>query len=277
MAKAKPTNTPHQPIISADLALRKLRRLLDQVEEVRSSGRDSATLQTWKGNVRIVLSEFYGETSIPYREFAGIRFSPFFTSDRTPESDYQETFNSGLGQAKGFLESRVNDLRESTDQPTAPTLSSVVPNPDSRKVFVVHGHGHGHKETVARFLGALDLEPIILHEQADEGRTIIEKFEAHATNVQCAVVILTADDIAASKANPEVKELRARQNVILEFGFFAGKLGRARTFALVEKDVALPSDMHGLIYIPLDTEEWRLRLVKELKAIGLQVDANLAF
>jgi predicted nucleotide-binding protein len=123
----------------------------------------------------------------------------------------------------------------------------------------------------------LDLEPIILHEQADQGKTIIEKFEAHAADVQCAVVILTADDIASSKADSEKKELRARQNVILEFGFFVGKLGRQRTFALVEKGVTLPSDMHGLIYISLDDGQWRLHLVRELKAAGLQVDANQAF
>jgi hypothetical protein len=67
------------------------------------------------------------------------------------------------------------------------------------------------------------------------------------------------------------------QNVILEFGFFVGKLGRQRTFALVEKGVALPCDMHGLIYISLDDGQWRLHLVRELKAAGLQVDANQAF
>jgi predicted nucleotide-binding protein len=110
-----------------------------------------------------------------------------------------EAFNSGLDQAKVFLESRVNDLQERIEPGAGPGVSSFVPNPGSRRIFVVHGHDHGHKETVARFLGSLELEPIILHEQADQGRTIIEKFEAHATNVQCAVVILTADDIAASK------------------------------------------------------------------------------
>jgi predicted nucleotide-binding protein len=141
----------------------------------------------------------------------------------------------------------------------------------------VHGPDHGIKETVARFLGKLDLDPIILHEQADQGKTIIEKFEAHSADVQCAVVILTADDVANAKATPEQREMRARQNVILELGFFVGKLGRQRTFALVEKGVALPSDISGLVYIPLDDGEWRLRLVKELKAAGLKVDANHAF
>jgi predicted nucleotide-binding protein len=76
--------------------------------------------------------------------------------------------------------------------------------------------------------------------------------------------------------NPTKQEQRARQNVILEFGFFVGRLGRKQTFALVEKGVTLPSDIDGLVYIPMDEGHWRLRLVKELKAAGLDVDANLA-
>jgi predicted nucleotide-binding protein len=95
--------------------------------------------------------------------------------------------------------------------------------------------------------------------------------------VSCAVVILTADDIASPRTEPDKKEFRARQNVVLELGFFVGNLGRHRTFALVEKGVTLPSDVHGVVYIPIDDGEWRLRLVRELKAAGLDVDANCAF
>jgi predicted nucleotide-binding protein len=91
------------------------------------------------------------------------------------------------------------------------------------------------------------------------------------------VITLTADDIASSKTTPEQKKLRARQNVILELGFFVGRLGRERTFALIEKGVTLPSDIYAIVYIPLENEEWRMRLVREFKAVGLQVDANRAF
>jgi predicted nucleotide-binding protein len=281
MARLRPSDTSsaaHHPTISPEQALKRLRTLLEQIPEIRSSGRGSAAHSTWWGNVKILLAELYGEPSLIFKEFVRIRFSPGFGYPGQPDSENIEAFNSGLDQATGFLESRVSDLRESVQQENPGTnASSYTAELDTRRIFVVHGHDHGIKETVARFLGKLDLEPIILHEQADEGKTIIEKFEAHAADVHCAVVILTADDIASSRATPERKELRARQNVILELGFFVGKLGRQRTFALVEKGVALPSDIHGVVYIPLDSEEWRARLVKELKAAGLQVDANRAF
>jgi predicted nucleotide-binding protein len=269
---------PHQPTIPADLALKRLQKLLAQIPEVHASGHRSSALSTWEGNVRIVLGEFYGENSIPFRKFSGIWFTPGSYYDGQPDSEFVERYNSGLDEAKGFLESRVSDLSEMVvlEKPRS-AASSPTAHSDSRRIFVVHGHDHGSKETVARFLGKLGLEPVILHEQADRGKTVIEKFEAHAADVRCAVVILTADDVAYSKQNPEQKELRARQNVILELGYFVGKLGRGRTFALVEKDVALPSDIHGVVYIPLDSEDWHLRLMKELKAAGLDVDANRAF
>jgi predicted nucleotide-binding protein len=147
-----------------------------------------------------------------------------------------------------------------------------------KKIFVVHGHDHGMLETVARFLAKVKLEPVILHEQSDKGRTIIEKFEAHASEARCAVILLTADDIGGPKGTlPDDLRPRARQNVIFEFGYFAGSLGRKNTFALVEKGVELPSDLDGLIYIHLEDDGiWRMRLVKELKAAGLDVDANHA-
>jgi predicted nucleotide-binding protein len=75
-----------------------------------------------------------------------------------------------------------------------------------------------------------------------------------------------------------VEEQRARQNVLFEPGFFLGSLGRQNTFALVAKDVTLPFDVHGVLYIPLESAgHWRLLLVKELNAAGIRVDANLAF
>jgi hypothetical protein len=233
--------SPHHPTIAPELALRRLQKLLDQIPELRASGRNSPAISTWQGNVKIVLAELHGESSLIFREFDGIWFYPVMTFNGQPDSDFVKAFDSGLNEAKGFLESRINDLRERVEQENPRfAASSPTTHFESHRIFVVHGHDHGHKETVARFLGKLDLEPIILHEQADRGKTVIEKFEAHAADVRCAVVILTADDVAYSKTNPEQKELRARQNVILELGYFVGKLGRAQTLRLSKRKWRYP-------------------------------------
>jgi predicted nucleotide-binding protein len=146
-----------------------------------------------------------------------------------------------------------------------------------KKVFLVHGRDTGARESCARFLSRLGLEVVILHEQADQGQTVIEKFVAHS-NVGFAVVLLTADDRGGERNDQfDAQRPRARQNVIFELGFFLGKLGRPRVCALYEEGVELPSDYHGVIYVPIDGgESWKLRLAKELKAAGLEVDMNEA-
>jgi hypothetical protein len=144
----------------------------------------------------------------------------------------------------------------------------------SRKVFVVHGHDEEIKQSVARFLEKLDLEPIILHEQPNKGQTIIEKFEANS-DVGFAVVLLAPDDEGKSAIGKDLKP-RTRQNVILELGYFIGRLGRAKVCALYKDNVELPSDIHGVTYVSYDkVGAWRLELAREIKFAGLSVDMNL--
>ena len=267
------------PQISKAYALKRLQELLNQLTEIRQQGRESRLLSPWQNDVKALLSQLYGEQSFLFKQFDNVWFSAPIWSPGQPDSTDEPFFRSGLEQAEGILKSRISDLEQgigaaSDNERSRLNRGGKTP---SRKVFVVHGHDRGTKESVARLLEKLDLEPIILHEQADRGKTLIEKFETHSSDVSCAVVLLTADDVASSKVNPRKTESRARQNVILELGFFVGALGRDHTFALVEKDVTLPSDIHGVVYIPLDAGEWRMRLVKELKASGLEVDANRAF
>ena len=146
---------------------------------------------------------------------------------------------------------------------------------NTNKIFIVHGHNETIKEKVARLLEKLNLEPIILHEQVDNGNTIIEKFEQHSNSVNFAIILLTADD--EGKANKEDNyKPRARQNVIFEMGYFYGKLGRNKVFLLKENnEVENPSDLLGIIYTTYDEKgAWRFDLVKQLRELGYNVSAD---
>lgn len=148
--------------------------------------------------------------------------------------------------------------------------------PQGRDIFIAHGRDEGTKEAVARFISTLELNPIILHEQPNAGRTIIEKFEDYS-NVSFAIVILTPDDIGTSKDMPSNQKERARQNVILELGYFLGKLGRDRVCALYKSEVEIPSDYKGVLYIPMDEKgAWKLQLGKEIKQAKIDIDLNRA-
>ena len=139
---------------------------------------------------------------------------------------------------------------------------------------MVHGHDETIREKVAGFLRKLDLEPIVLHEQPNIGRTIIEKFVDYA-DVGFAVILLTPDDVGAVKNKENDLKPRARQNVIFELGYFVGILGRNKVCALKEKNVETPSDYDGVVYTDLDAAgAWKMEVVRELKGAGFEIDAN---
>jgi len=145
------------------------------------------------------------------------------------------------------------------------------------KSFIVHGHDEAAKFALKNFLqNRLGFpEPTILHEQPSLGRTLIEKFEDEALDVDLVFVLLTPDDshfTGNTSYSNEVKR-RARQNVIFEMGYFLGLLGRnvakrksRRVFLLYKGQLELPTDISGLIYISIEAgiesagEEIRLEL-----------------
>jgi len=197
-----------------------------------------------------------------------------------------------LGEVRELYESiedklrRLNFINERLELiPLAPGIGPAQPAPKVEatgmaggEVFVVHGRDEVVCEAVARFISRLELTPVILHEQAHEeasqGRTLVEKLEHHG-NVGYAVVLLTPDDVGGSCS----KELqfRAQQDVVLELGYFIGRLGRDHVCAVHRGELELPSDDMSVIYIPFDgSGGWRLTLAKGLKAAGFPVDMNKA-
>ena len=141
------------------------------------------------------------------------------------------------------------------------------------KVFIVHGHDDGTKNTVARVVEQLGLEAIILHEEKDGGKTIIEKIEKHS-NVEFAIILYTPCDIGQAKQETKPQK-RARQNVVFEHGYFTGKLGREKVCVLrLESDIEIPSDFSGVEYIPMDTGSWKTKLVDMMNSVGFKLDKN---
>lgn len=216
-----------------------------------------------------------------------MRYDPMFGGHSDAAYDSQDAIDArrylteGKQRAIGLLSQAINAL-EFTIADREPTTSSAVPNVavarhHSKKVFVVHGHDEAALQGVARFLENIGLEAIILREQPDQGRTIIEKFEHCADDVGFAVVLLTPDDVARAVSDGHQFN-RARQNVIFELGYFSGKLGRGRACLLRTGDVEIPSDLYGVIYTDLDAAGgWKLKLVSEMKAAKLEFDPSKVF
>jgi hypothetical protein len=233
--------------------------------------------------VNSTLQEILGHNSVEYNQYSVGSFDtlPIYLGSRDePLNKVQDGYREGIERGllklrtlRDLFAERIADWGPTEAEPLRPPKSRAI---DSRRVFLVHGHDEGTKETIARYLGKLELEPIILHDQPNRGRTVIEKFEDHS-DVAFAVVLFTPDDIGHPRENPEEAKPRARQNVVLELGFFMAALGRDRVCVLYKSGVEVPSDYSGVLYHQLDDAgAWRFLLAREIKAAGVSIDLNKA-
>ncbi len=193
-----------------------------------------------------------------YRRFTGFR-----SGDTISPSDYTHRIRDSINSLEQICE-RL-ELYPEYSEPTNTTQDSF-----GNDVFIVHGRDDGDKDSVARVVREdLELKPIILQEEPDEGNTVIEKLERCSSNVGYAIALVTPDDIGTLK-DKEDDELnpRARQNVVFELGYFMGKLGRERVCLLLKDQVELPSDIGGIVYISMDPNDgWKARLQRNIRTV----------
>lgn len=210
----------------------------------------------WSGDITVAFNSFYGEPTY-YEKL--------------------EKLKKAIENKNHYLEILLEKLELIPIIKTISNDTKSLINGDNKKVFIVHGRDEVSKTNLEVLLKEMGLEPIVLHRQADEGQTVIEKFEKHGSDVSYAFILLTPDEIAYLASEDLLsdsernKEKRARPNVIFEFGYFVGKLGRTRVCCLYTGDVEIPSDLKGLVYKQFhkDVKEVAWDIQKDLKAIGI--------
>jgi len=244
-----------------------------------------------------VKSELYSrEFDNEYKVWNDYNFEFLKQSFHNPLNDQMNSYNQAghsflglLGEIQGnpaqtlinTLEYKLNNLNSLLKR-AGLFKSSIVTNeyaqrvtsdkPAGKEVFIVHGHDELAKVSLARFLEKLNLKPIILHEQSNAGKTIIEKIEAY-TNVGFAVILYTECDLGGKDI--ESLHPRARQNVVFEHGFLMGKIGRSNVCALVKGQVETPGDISGVVYTTMDDgQAWHTKLALELKSSNYDIDMN---
>jgi predicted nucleotide-binding protein len=183
---------------------------------------------------------------------------------RVKNSEHAETAERIERVLRG-LGRYVKDESSTGDEPDVQTVRS----------FIVHGHDNKAllelKDYVQNTLGLG--QPIVLREQPGLGKTMIEKFEREAEDIGVVFVLLTPDDKTVTYDAPEGGNRRARQNVILELGFFLGRLDRVsgKILLLHKGPIEIPSDIAGIEYIDISNgiksagEDIR----RELRALGV--------
>jgi predicted nucleotide-binding protein len=277
---ARKSNNPEpapqgRPTVTPEKGIELIQRQIEAGNGLLQGFIDKARYASWMSTTSSYLEKAFGPNSPNVTKFStyGMYGSfPMNAGDRWWAEWRAKNLRGQQTLLTGFI-----DLLQTEIELSGPTsiASFSTEHPKSRKVFVVHGHDTGLQQAVARFLEKLDLDPIILDEKPNQGRTIFQKFSDHS-QVAFAIVLLTGDDVGGTKDTPPEKlSPRARQNVILEFGYFLGKFGPAAVCALYKPEVELPSDVSGMLYIRVeDGIGWKLKVATELKAAGIDVDMN---
>jgi len=194
---------------------------------------------------------------------------------------YAPDVEAGLGVLRAAREKVDEMLNNTRRSPSAPN-PVLTPKPVSRSntVFIVHGHDEVLRLGIESLLRRHGLKPVVLQDQLNKGRTIIEKFEQEAEPAGYAVILLTPDDygFAAVELKKDLAaregRYRARQNVIFELGYFVAKLGRSHVCAILTGEVEQPSDNSGVLYLRAEPslDAIKLDLLREIASAGLPVD-----
>ena len=235
----------------------------DELEKARK------VCERWSKYNKDLLSRRFDNTSIAEYDYTDFDDFPWVVriGEPTPFSEELDRYKKGMDSSISSLKG-IHERLELYDKPSNTPQSTF-----GDEVFIVHGHDDEAKVTVARFVENLGIEATILHERANRGQTIPEKFEEHADEAGFAIILLTPDDVGASQDEANNLKPRARQNVVLELGYFWGRLGRERMCVLYKEGVELPSDIHGILYVLLDSfNGWQLQLAREMQQVGLPID-----
>lgn len=278
---APKTPPPPQPrVLSADQIRQGIDRLKKRISELEAfdpagvEARWSPATHAIETAIEETLAKVFGEGTPAYLRYdsaARLDNGPLIIGGGPdPAFKVQEWLREGksrsfalLNQAVKGLEEDLADVGESVPIP-APNQPRFANNDE---IFIVHGHDSPAKIEVARLIERAGLKAVVLHEQPNQGRTIIEKFEAHGGAAGFAVIVVTPDDVGG--LDKDHLQPRARQNVTGEMFWFAGRLGRDRVCALKKGEVEMPSDFAGVGYTEMDDRgAWKQELLRELQAAG---------
>lgn len=222
------------PLAMAKLAA--IRKLLDDwLKDPRSRYFDPAVIAEYyeqfhrqTTTLRQLLPEMFGD--LPER--------PEPKSSGT--TDYE-----GRGYVeRPYLEMLARDIDFVFEVRANSRIGESTPTLRPSRVFISHGRSEDWRVVQAHIERDLGIPTLELAQEPNRGRTVLQKLAEESDRCSYAVVVMTGDDEIPGDAP------RARQNVMHEIGFFQGKFGLPSVCLLYEEGTDIPSNIHGLVYVP---------------------------
>lgn len=244
--------------------MKKVTDLIKESEEIRSYFKQKSWNTSWsEGNTEMeyytkddegkfdsflfkvskIVEAAYGSVSSEYKELTRMSKHNFYAVNNEPEVYYSAKVLALLN----FLNMLLEEISER--ELVSPADISKVENKskkETNKVFIVHGRNMKWLDEIENHILSIGYNPVVLYKDLQPGHTIIEKLEMHS-DAFAAVILLTPDD-EGKLISDEKAKTRARQNVVFEYGYFSGVIGRKNVvlvdFGVEEK----PSDVSGVVY-----------------------------
>jgi predicted nucleotide-binding protein len=246
---------------------RMLDDLLNYTQAIRKS-KDSDKYGVWQARIERTIEKIFGRDSTELNQIKrGMELHTVFSTGQSEEEmdemirrDDEERFDQIEGLLNDFL------IEAGADQIAHNKENSK--EDKSKNIFIVHGHDELAVFHLEKIIRDFDLNPIILKDQANKGRTLIQKFEEEAKNIVYAFVIYTPDD-NVMKQSEEYQQ--ARPNVIFELGWFCAKIGRENVSIVYKKGTKIPTDLAGIVTIEYENkiDEKHGEIMRELKSARL--------
>lgn len=163
----------------------KMRFLISEIDNLVGHAVNSNTpaFQAWYTDAERFSIKRFGKDSLEHAKLKETKFRPIMWID---DSDLVRKCREGLTTTKLTFQSYLNEINEECT-----TINAIQEKPIFDEIFIVHGHDGELKQSVARVIEKQGLEAIILSEQANKGRTIIEKFEKNSDvgGARCGIFV----------------------------------------------------------------------------------------
>lgn len=173
-------------------------------------------------------------------------YSDFHVFPSEPETQMGITVNApgAMHFSRGQMERLSRDIGEVFEIRASSEHAAPVVQKPPRRIFISHGRPKDWYEVQSHIEKDLKLRTLELAQEPSRGQTIIEKLEVNSGECDAAVIVMSGDD------TDEAGQIRARENVMHETGYFQAKYGRNRVVLLHEDGVNVPSNLGGIVYVP---------------------------
>ena len=286
-------------------AIDELKRQIDEIDNVRKKPRLSPKFRSWQTKTSELLAQIYGRKAKQCKDFVSIQYNLAAFSNQTPESKFDEVFQQGLKNAAIVLSSIIKDIQsngfgakaavveppapvEIPEPPAAEVSKPKTPEPvtskpvtskpatsepapriarstvSSSKMFIVYSDESSIERELTEFLARIGITPVLVEGKPGQLGMLFERLDANP-DVSFAIVLLDPDEESIT------------HDVVFELGILVGSLGRDRVCGLMREKLDILANYSGISYVTVDQAgAWKFMMIKHLKSVGYNVDANLA-